>query len=79
MVCTWRYHSFKDLALLRPRSPLTIILLGSLIYLIWNYSKIVLLAMAVTYVGSGIVIRVGGIIRRHMKSTPPRQPETQVG
>src|SRR5262249_22464819 len=35
MVSTWRYPSFKDLSLTRPRSPLTIILLGSLIYLIW--------------------------------------------
>jgi len=79
MVCTWRYHSFKDLALLRPRSPLTIVLLGAFIYLILNYSKIMLLAMAVTYVGSGIVIRIGGIIRRHLRPSPPRQPETQVG
>src|SRR5437016_6279973 len=38
MISTWRYYSFKDINLLRPRSPLMVIVLGSLIYLIWNYS-----------------------------------------
>ncbi|MGH9659357.1 MAG: CDP-alcohol phosphatidyltransferase family protein, partial [Bryobacteraceae bacterium] len=79
MVSTWRYHSFKDINLLRPRSPLTVILLGSFIYLIWNYSQAVLLAMAATYVGSGIVIRAGGIVRRHLRPAPPRPREHQVG
>jgi CDP-diacylglycerol--serine O-phosphatidyltransferase len=70
LVSTWRYRSFKDLNLGRPRSPLMVVLLGSLIYLIWNYSQPVLLAMSVTYVGSGIVIRVGGIIRRMLRKSP---------
>jgi CDP-diacylglycerol---serine O-phosphatidyltransferase len=71
MVSTWRYYSFKGVNLLRPRSPLTLIVLGSLIYLIWNYPQPVLLAMAVAYVGSGIVIRAGGIIRRTFRGTEP--------
>jgi CDP-diacylglycerol--serine O-phosphatidyltransferase len=75
MVSTWRYRSFKDFNLFRPRSPLSVILLGSLIYLIWNYSQPVLLAMAVTYVGSGIIIRVGGVVKRRLRSlhSPPEQ------
>lgn len=77
MVCTWRYRSFKDLSLVRPRSPLTVVTLGSLIYLIWNYSQPVLLAMAVTYVGSGIVIRIGGIIRRLLKKPDVPHPHQQ--
>lgn len=72
MVSTWRYRSFKDLNLLRPRSPRTVVVLGSLIYLIWNYSQVVLLAMAITYVGSGIVVRIGGILRRRFHSHPPQ-------
>jgi len=64
MVSTWRYPSFKDLSLTRPRSPLTFILLGSLIYLIWNFSRPVLFGLAAAYVLSGIAIRVGGIVRR---------------
>ncbi|MBI1792471.1 MAG: CDP-diacylglycerol--serine O-phosphatidyltransferase [Acidobacteria bacterium] len=79
MVSTWRYRSFKDFNLLRPRSPLWIILLGSCFYLIWNYSQPVLLLMGAAYVSSGIVIRIGGIVRRRLRSAPPRQPEQQVG
>ena len=80
MVSTWRYYSFKDINLQRPRSWWMVIVLGSLIYLIWNYSQPVLLALAAAYVGSGIVIRIGGIIRRHLRpSPPPRHPEHQVG
>jgi CDP-diacylglycerol--serine O-phosphatidyltransferase len=84
MVSTWRYPSFKDLSLTQPRSPLTIILLGSLIYLIWNFSQPVLLGMAICYVASGIVIRIGGIVRRKLRQRPPQpeppqHPEHQVG
>jgi CDP-diacylglycerol--serine O-phosphatidyltransferase len=72
MVSTWRYYSFKDLNLLHPRSPLTIILFASLIYLIWFYSQPTLLALAVIYVGSGIVIRIGGVIRRLLRRSTPQ-------
>ena len=64
MVCTWRYRSFKDLNLKRPRSPLLIVFLGSLIYLTWNYSQAMLLVLGVMYVGSGIAVRIGGLIKR---------------
>jgi CDP-diacylglycerol--serine O-phosphatidyltransferase len=79
MVSTWRYPSFKDINLSRPRSPLILVLLGSLIILIWNFSQPVLLGLTICYVGSGIVIRAGGIIRRRFKHAPPRTPEHQVG
>jgi CDP-diacylglycerol--serine O-phosphatidyltransferase len=78
MVSTWRYPSFKDLSLVRPRSPLTFVVLSALIYLIWDLSQPVLLGMAVCYALSGIVIRAGGIIRRRMRP-PQREPEHQVG
>jgi CDP-diacylglycerol---serine O-phosphatidyltransferase len=79
MVSTWRYPSFKDLSLLRPRSPLMFVGIGCFIYLLWNFSQAMLLGMSVIYVGSGIVIRVGGVIRRRFKPAPPREPEHQVG
>lgn len=78
MVSTWRYYSFKDVSLLRPRSPLTVILLGIVIYLFWHYSQLGLLAMAVVYVGSGVVIRIGGVVRRLFRPTPPPPPEPTV-
>lgn len=74
MVSTWRYRSFKELSLLRPRSPRSVVLIGILIYLIWNYSRPVLLAMAVTYVGSGIIVRIGGLLKRQAVSLAA-QPE----
>jgi CDP-diacylglycerol--serine O-phosphatidyltransferase len=77
MVSTWRYPSFKELSLTGPRSPLTVILFGTLIYLIWYYSQPVLLALAVLYVSTGIVIRAGGILRRRFRPTPPRHPEPE--
>lgn len=78
MVSTWRYNSFKDLNLLRPRSPLTVILLASLIFLITYFSQPVLLIMSSAYMASGILIRLGGILRR-VRPTQPSQPEHQVG
>ncbi len=78
MVSTWRYPSFKEIHLAGPRSPLTFILFGALILLIWNYSQPVLLAIAALYVGTGILIRAGGAIRRRFRShPPPPQPEHQ--
>ncbi len=82
MVSTWRYPSFKDLSLVRPRSPLTFVVLSILIYLIWSLSQPVLLAMSVTYALSGIVIRAGGIVRRRLRPSHPdleKRAEHQVG
>ena len=80
MVSTWRYYSFKGINLSRPYTPLLIILLGGFIYAVLNFSQPVFLAMAVSYVMSGILIRVGGIVRRRLRHVPPpRAPEHQVG
>jgi CDP-diacylglycerol--serine O-phosphatidyltransferase len=80
MVSTWRYYSFKGIGFGRPRSYLLVIVLGALIYLIWNYPQPVLLIMAASYVASGIIIRIGGIIRRRLRHVPPPpHPEHQVG
>lgn len=78
MVCTWRYRSFKDFNLLSPRSFKSVITLGSIIYLLFNFSQPVLLAMATTYVASGILVRIGGVFRRR-NSSPTQKPETQIG
>ncbi len=76
MVSTWRYRSFKDLNLLRPRSPFSIILVGVIIYVFWNYSRIALLILGASYVGSGIVVRIGGLLKRRVNGgVPPAQPE----
>jgi CDP-diacylglycerol---serine O-phosphatidyltransferase len=75
MVSTWRYPSFKDMSLVRPRSPLTFVLVSVMIYLIWDLSQIMLLGMSILYSMSGIVIRAGGIVRRRLR---PGQQEPEV-
>ena len=78
MVSTWRYPSFKDLSLVRPRSPVTFVVLSVLIYLVWSFSEEMLLGMSACYVLSGIVIRAGGIVRRRLRHQNP-EPEHEVG
>ncbi|HTS77905.1 MAG TPA: CDP-diacylglycerol--serine O-phosphatidyltransferase [Bryobacteraceae bacterium] len=78
MVSTWRYPSFKDLSLMRPRSPLILVLLGGFIFMMVYASQPLLLGMASAYVASGIFIRIGGIVRRRFRPAP-REPEHQVG
>jgi CDP-diacylglycerol--serine O-phosphatidyltransferase len=79
MVSTWRYWSFKDLNLLRPRSPILIVVMGGIFFAVWNWSEQVLLIMSCLYVGSGILTRVAGLVRRVFRHTPRPRPETQVG
>jgi len=81
MVCTWRYRSFKDVNLMHPRSPLILIAMAGIIFSIWNWSQSMLVILASIYVGSGIVVRIAGIVRRHSGNPrpPTANPETQLG
>jgi CDP-diacylglycerol---serine O-phosphatidyltransferase len=78
MVSTWRYRSFKDFNLLSPRSFRSVITLGAMIFLIFNFSQQVLLAMGIAYTGSGIVVRIGGLLQRKPQAANPT-PEHQIG
>ena len=49
MVSTWRYWSFKDLNLLRPRTPLILVLICAAIFALWNWSQPGLLVIASFY------------------------------
>ena len=77
MVSTWRYYSFKGISLSKPYTPLILVLLGGLITAIWYYPQPLLVGMAAAYVASGIVIRIGGIVRRRLRHhvAPPPAPE----
>lgn len=80
MVSTWRYPSFKQIGVSKPHTPLIVLIIGGVAFLIWEWPQPVLLAAACAYVTSGIVIRIGGIVRRHKKSRPPAVVvEHQVG
>jgi CDP-diacylglycerol--serine O-phosphatidyltransferase len=82
MVSTWRYYSFKGVSLSKPYTPLIVVLVAGIIYGVWNYAQPMLVIAAAAYVGSGIVIRLGGIARRRfhrLSAHPPHTPEHQVG
>ncbi len=80
MVSAWRYWSFKELNLGRPRSPLMLVAMCAVIYGIWSWPQLALFLLCTIYVSSGIFIRVGGILRRVLKPTPKSPPEaSQVG
>jgi CDP-diacylglycerol--serine O-phosphatidyltransferase len=70
MVSTWRYYSFKGISFSKAYSPLIIILVGGLILGLLYYAQLMFLAMATAYVASGILIRIGGILRRRLKAAP---------
>ena len=79
MVSTLRYPSFKHVISSKPRSPLIVLIVGA-VAIIWAWSQPVLLALAITYVLSGIVMRIGGLVRRQKRSRPPAPiPEHQIG
>jgi CDP-diacylglycerol--serine O-phosphatidyltransferase len=71
MVSRMRYYSFKTLDLRRRRSYIAIIFLGLIIWAIWVYSEPVLLAIALTYAFSGIILRITSKFRPH----PPAREE----
>lgn len=77
MVSTWRYISFKDLSLLQPRKPLSLVGFGCLIWAIWNYSHAVLLVIAVVYLISGFVMKAGAIWRRFRRSNDNADAEAE--
>ena len=80
MVSTWRYPSFKQLTVSKPRPTVIVPLLGLIVFLVWNWSQPVLLAFASAYVVSGIIIRIAGVIRRYRKPRPRAPlPEHQIG
>jgi CDP-diacylglycerol--serine O-phosphatidyltransferase len=80
MVSTWRYPSFKQLSVSKPRATVSVLLIGLMAVLIVFWSQPVLLAMAITYVGSGILIRTGGLVRRLRKTRASTAlAEQQVG
>jgi CDP-diacylglycerol---serine O-phosphatidyltransferase len=79
MVSTWRYPSFKQISSSKPRSPIIVLALGT-VAIIWLWSQPVLLILAVTYVLSGIFLRIGGVLRKRKRLRPhPTVREHQVG
>jgi len=80
MVSTWRYPSLKQINVSKPRTPLIVLIVGGVAFLIWEWSQPFLLAAACAYVFSGIVLRLSSFVRRYRKPRPPAPlAEHQVG
>ncbi len=80
MVSTWRYPSFKQINVSKPRTPLIVLLIGGIAFMIWEWSQPVLLAVSCAYLISGVVIRLSSFVKRHKGTRPPSPlPEHQVG
>ena len=76
MISSWRYSSFKDLNLMRTPGR-GIVLVGALIYLIWNFSQPVLVLMASVFTLSGIYARIAWLLKRD-KTIPSADPVADV-
>ncbi len=86
MVSTWRYPSFKQLNMGKPRTPLIVLLMGGIIYAIVAWSRPVLIGLASAYVLSGLIIRLESFIRRRRRTRVSAaliekevRPEQQIG
>jgi CDP-diacylglycerol--serine O-phosphatidyltransferase len=76
MVSTWRFPSFKDIDLAHRHPFWLIIVICAVIAAIWFYSQIVLFILALSYMGSGVLLRLSWVMRRR-PSGPPPFPQTQ--
>jgi CDP-diacylglycerol--serine O-phosphatidyltransferase len=72
LVSTWRFYSFKDIDL-RSRHPFTVIVLvGALLAAIALFSRYTLFAIALSYMLSGVLVRLFYVLRRRSSHpTPP--------
>jgi CDP-diacylglycerol--serine O-phosphatidyltransferase len=64
MVSTWRYYSFKALDLRKRQKFAVVVVMGTIVGLIWFYSKPVLLLIATTYLLSGVIAKLSHSFRR---------------
>jgi CDP-diacylglycerol---serine O-phosphatidyltransferase len=75
MVSKWRFYSFKDIDF-RSRQPFQLIVLfGALFAAIWFFSQVVLFAIAILYMVSGVFWRLQWIFRRKGNPPPPAYKE----
>jgi CDP-diacylglycerol--serine O-phosphatidyltransferase len=73
MVSTWRYSSFKDLDFRRKQKFVMVIAVAGVGALIWFFSHVVLLLIAVSYLLSGIVTKLAQVFRRSRMEPHPEE------
>ena len=64
MISTVRYHNFKELGMFSRRPRVTLVVAAMMIGLIFRYSEVMLLLLAVVYVSSGPVGKIYQLVRK---------------
>ena len=79
MVSSWRYPSFKQISFSKPHTTVSTLVVGLVAVLIWGWPQPVLLVFAISYLSSGIAIRLGGLAKRRKRTRPAAAlPEKQI-
>ncbi len=76
MVSTWRYYSFKELDLRRKRKFVVVLVVGAIVAGIWFYSEPVLMAIASTYLLSGVYLKLAQTLHRSPSEAPSPAEES---
>ena len=75
MVSTWRFYSTKGLKLNTQHPARLLLFIATLMAGVWYFSRWVLFALAMAYMGAGILWRLQWIFRRRPSAPPPPLPE----
>lgn len=75
MISTWRYYGFKEIDFRKEHRYRTIMLLGVLIAAVRYFSHWTLFVLAITYMFSGVVMRLRYFFRKPASSPPPALKE----
>ena len=75
MISTLRYYSFKDIDLRGRHSHLVILLLALLFVAIGTHPQVILLSMSITYLVSGLALKVYSLLRRTNLNAAPNSEE----
>jgi CDP-diacylglycerol--serine O-phosphatidyltransferase len=75
MVSTWRFWSSKSIDFHSRKAARLFVLLGTILTAIWYFHRVVLFALAVTYMVSGVFFRLTYAFRRRGSSQPPTPPQ----
>ena len=74
MVCTWRFYSFKDLDMRRQHPFAAFLLVAGIFAAVWVFSGPALFLIAMTYMLSGVLMRLAYYVRRPaQKALAPQQ------
>ena len=75
MISTWRYYGFKEIDFRKEHRYRTIMFLGVLVAAVRYFSQWTLFALAITYMFSGVVMRLRYIFRKPASAPPPALKE----